>query len=212
MKSTTLLATACCMFACSVANADYIQFSQYDGKKTWNNFRVDVEDAFSYKQTGSVYFRGIDRGAMAGTPSTEEVFWVSGEITRTFPICTMTSCGSTDNATLQVRFYKASPDSTYYDLADRYIYSGVEVNAETGEIAGPLVVTAGKRMPVSDPEMSDGDTFQTSVVIKEGQDYAPATAGTPSRDAEATETHLVVPVPTDAVMADFIYDYLNAKD
>ena len=203
MKSITLLATAGFMLAGSVATADYIQFSQYDGRSTFNNFRVDVDDAFSYKQQGAIYFRGTDRGAMAGTPPTNKVSWVSGEIIRTFP-----SGANTD--TLQVRFYKASPDSTHYDLADRYIYSGVDVDAETGVPYGEYLYTMGKRMPVSDPEMSDGDTDQTSVVIGAGRDFAPATAGTPSRDAEDTERHLVVPVPTDAVMADFIYDYLNA--
>ena len=207
MNATTLLATAGFMLAGSVATADYIQFSQYDGRSTFNNFRVDVDDAFSYKQQGAIYFRGTDRGAMAGTPPTNKVSWVSGEITKTFP-------SSTNTGTLLVRYYKASPDSDFYDREYRAIYDGTDVNPDTGEIAGPLqrVVHVANRVmnPTLSTQTSWGNAMQTSSVYVPGTDAIPATKGTPSRDAEDTETHLVVPVPTDAVMEDFIYDYLNA--
>ena len=204
MKLITLLATACFMLAGSIASADseYIKFSQFDGRNTFNNFRVEVEDALFYKQPGSIYVEGRNRSPRAGTPSTDEVFWTSGRVSYTFP------SSSGDNTLYQV-YYHSSPNSTFLDRRDTYLYSGDGVDLETGKPLGSLMVVVGENSVVSDPTESEDDTLATSEIRTSGTKATPATSGTPGRDRDRRPTHLIVPVPTDAVMADFIYEFMN---
>ncbi|MDC1231490.1 hypothetical protein N8Z54_05075 [Octadecabacter sp.] len=204
MKLITLLATACFMLAGSIASAEseYIHFSQYDGRNTWYNQRVDIADAFSYKQPGSIYVEGRNRSPRAATPPTGEVFWTSGTVSYTFP----SMGGST---TLKRTFYRSSPNATFLDRQDTTIYSGSGVNVATGEPTGALLYTAGVGVVVTDPTLSDNNTLASSEIRTAGTQAAPATEGTPRRDRDRRPTHLIVPVPTDAVMADFIYEFMN---
>lgn len=204
MKLTTLLATAWFMLAGSIASAEseYIMFSQFDGRNTFNNFRVDVADALSYKQPGSIYVEGRNRSARAGTPPTSEVFWSSGTVSYTFP-----SMGF--STTLKRTYYSASPNSTFLDRQDTSVYSGTAVNVATGEPLGALLYSAASGFVVSDPTASDDNTSASSEIRTAGTQAAPATSGTPGRDRDRRPTHLIVPVPTGAVMADFIYDFMN---
>jgi hypothetical protein len=186
------------------ASAEYIQFSQYDGKKTWNNQRVEVADALSYKQQGSVYHRGTDRSAQAGTSPTDEIFWASGRVSYTFP-------SSSGTNTLYQVYYHASPASTFLDRKDTDLYFGTEVDLRTGKPLGAFLVSVGENVVVSDPAESEDDTSATSEIRTSGTKATPATEGIPSISKRSTETHLVVPVPTDAVMADFIHNFMNAQ-
>ena len=204
MKLTTLLATACFLLAGSIASADseYIHFSQYDGRNTWHNQRVDVADAFSYKQPGTTYVEGRNRSPRAATPPTSEVFWSPGTVSYTFP-----SFGS--STTLKRTYYSASPDSTFLDRQDTSVYSGTAVNVETGEPLGALLYSAASGFVVSDPTESDNNKAASSEIRTAGTQAAPATSGTPRRARDRRPAHLIVPVPTGAVMADFIYNFMN---
>ena len=204
MKLITLLATVGFMLAGSIASADseYIHFSQYDGRNSWYNQRVDVADALFYKQPGSIYVEGRNRSARAGTPPTDEVFWRSGEVAYTFP-------SASGGAVLYQRYYSSSPNSTFLDRKDTYLYSGDGVDVMTGKPTGPLLITVGEGSVVTDPTESENDTLAITEVRTAGTQAAPATSGTPGRDRDRRPTHLIVPVPTDAVMADFIYEFMN---
>ena len=184
MRMITRIASVGLLLVGTSASAEYIQFSQYDGRNTWNNQRVEVADALSYKQQGSVYHRGTDRSAQAGTPPTDEVVWTSERVIYTL----QTMLGSS-----KTTYYRSSPNATFLDRKDAVYYPAFVSPLYNAEVTNP-----------TESENAQGDVMRHS-----GTAAAPATSGTPGRDRDRRPTHLIVPVPSDAVMADFIYNFMN---
>ena len=187
MRLLTRIASVGLLLVGTSASAEYIKFSQYDGRNTWNNFRVDVADALSYKQPGSIYVEGRNRSPIASTPPTDEVVWTSERVIYTL----QTMLGST-----KTTYYRSSPNATFLDRKDAVYY--------------PAFVSPLYNAEVTDP--TESENAQGDVMRHSGTAAAPATSGTPGRDRDRRPTHLIVPVPTGVVMEEFIYNYMNFQN
>ena len=219
------------LMTCGVAQADQIIFSQYDGKVTWRNTYVEVDNAKDwFKPIKGVTFHEArnmkSKPATAGSPAivaraaTAEVPWVSDTVTRTFSF-------STNNARIDKQIYsKSSSSATFYDKLTKNLSNNPATPSAwtNGFAAG--VVYFSEEVDITDSSASASDTANgfvgktmASYATTAGTAYAAATeahaavdavAAEPKREEDIAPARLIVQTPWDANVKEFIKDYMGS--
>ena len=222
------------LMTCGVAQADQIIFSQYDGKVTWRNTYVEVDNAKDwFKPIKGVTFHEArnmkSKPATAGSPAivaraaTAEVPWVSDTIIREFSY-------SANNAKIDKQIYsKSSSSASFYDKLNLNVYNNPAVDPSLYQKDEPAgVVYTTHEIDITDPNASASDTIAFwspagSVMLSKtttaGTAYAAATeaqaavdavAAEPKREEDKCPARLIVQTPWDADVKEFIKGYMGS--
>jgi hypothetical protein len=217
------------LMTCGVAQAEQIIFSQYDGKVTWRNTYVEVDNAkdwfkpikgVTFTEARNMKSKPATAGspAIAASPAISEVPWTTDKITRTFLV------GNLNQAISEQIYYKASSSSTFYDKLTINTYNNNTNYSSYGVPAGTLSFSQAYNI-------TDASASASNVVVNfsgkpmntyhttDGTAYAPATEARAAVDAIAAEperiediapARLIVQTPWDADVKEFIKDYMGS--
>lgn len=216
---------------CGVAQADQIIFSQYDGKVTWRNTYVEVDNAKDwFKPIKGVTFHEArnmkSKPATEGSPAivaraaTAEVSWVSPTITRTFVV------GSNDKSISEQIYSKSSSSATFYDKLTKNLSNNPATpNAWTNGFAAGVVYFS-EEVDITDPSASASDTangysgktmasYSTTAEVEyvaatEAVAAVDAVAAEPKREEDIAPARLIVQTPWDSDVKEFIKNYMGS--
>ena len=222
------------LMTCGVAQADQIIFSQYDGKVTWRNTYVEVDNAKDwFKPIKGITFheaRNVKgKPATAGSPAivaraaTAEVPLVSDTVTRTFSY-------STNNARIDKQIYsKSSSSVSFHDKLNLNVSNNPAVDSSLYQTNHPAgVIYIENEIDITDPNASASDTiafwpstgsvmlsYATTagtayVAATEAQAAVGAVAAEPKREEDICPARLIVQTPWDADVKEFIKDYMGS--
>ena len=153
------------LMTCGVAQADQIIFSQYDGKVTWRNTYVEVDNAKDwFKPIKGVTFHEArnmkSKPAIAGSPAiaaraaTAEVTWVSPTITRTFVV------GDNDKSISEQIYSKSSSSVSFHDKLNLNVSNNPAVDSSLYQTNHPAgVIYIENEIDITDPNASASDTI-----------------------------------------------------
>jgi hypothetical protein len=217
------------LMTCGVAQADQIIFSQYDGKVTWRNTYVEVDNAKDwFKPIKGVTFHEArnmkSKPAIAGSPAiaaraaTAEVPWTTDKITRTYLV------GNLNQAISEQIYYRSSSSATFYDKLTINTYNNNTNYSSYGVPAGTLSFSQAYDITNTSASGSDVvvnyvgkpmNTYHTTAgtayaAATEAQAAVDAIAAEPKREEDICPARLIVRIPWDTDVKEFIKDYMGS--